>query len=347
MVKKKKNNLKKKLLNKTVEHLDISQFNATPIIEAMNKMSFSAREIANASKIFKMMLEDESCSIILTIAGSAGAAGCLNLFADMLKYNMVDIVVATGAAIVDMDFFEALGFRHYQATKSVDDKVLRDLYIDRIYDTYIDEDDLQECDKTITQIADSIKPDVYSSREFIKFMGEYLKNNSRKKGSLVETAFDYNIPIFCPAFSDSSAGFGLVMHQHNRINKNQKYVSIDSVKDFYELTKLKIKAKNTGLFMIGGGVPKNFAQDTVICAEMLNKKVAMHKYAVQITVADQRDGGCSGSTLKEACSWGKVSKTFEQMVFAETTTVLPLIANYVLNNVDLKNRSRKNYNLYL
>ena len=105
------------------------------------------------------------------------------------------------------------------------------------------------------------------------------------------------------------------------------HVSIDSVRDFLELTQIKIAAKTTGLFMVGGGVPKNFAQDTVVCAEVLGHEVPMHKYAVQITVADVRDGACSSSTLKEASSWGKVDTTFEQMVYAEVTTVVPLIVS--------------------
>ena len=114
------------------------------------------------------------------------------------------------------------------------------------------------------------------------------------------------MPIFCPAFTDSSAGFGLVKHQVERIKAEQPYLTIDSVADFRELTDIKITAGTTGLFMVGGGVPKNFAQDTVVCAEILGLEAEMHKYAVQITVADVRDGACSSSTLKEACSWGKV-----------------------------------------
>ena len=120
-------------------------------------------------------------------------------------------------------------------------------------------------------------------------------------------------------------------------------ITIDSVREFRELTEIKIRSKESGLFMIGGGVPKNFIQDTVICAELLGKDVDMHKYAVQITVADSRDGACSSSTLKEASSWGKVDVTKEQMVFAEATTVLPLIASNAYHKGEWKNRSRKNF----
>ena len=315
---------KSSFLKQEVEHIDITSFDARPIIDSMSKMSFVSRETANAARIYNSMLKDNNCSIFLTLAGSTSAAGCMQLYADLIKYNMVDAVIATGASIIDMDFFEALGFKHYQGSQFEDDGILRENYIDRIYDTYIDEDELQNCDHTIGKIADGLEPRAYTSREFIRELGKYLKSNSRKKNSLIELAYDKNVPIFCPAFTDSSAGFGLVMHQER---KPTNHITIDSIKEFRELTEIKIQSKASGLVMIGGGVPKHFIQDTVICAELLNKKVEMHKYAIQITVADSRDGACSSSTLKEASSWGKVNTRDEQMVFAEATSVMPLIAS--------------------
>ncbi len=328
---------KKDLLRVPIEHIDMTSFDATPIIEAMSKMSFSSRDTANAAEIFNRMLADPSCTVILTLAGSTSAGGCMKIYSDMVRYNMIDAIVATGASIVDMDFFEALGFRHYRGTPFTDDSNLRKLYIDRIYDTYIDEEELQVCDSAIRTIADSLPQRPHSSREFIREMGRYLTTQSVKKDSLVQVAFEHNVPVFCPAFSDSSAGFGLVLHQYHN---PASHVSIDSVKDFLELTRIKLNAMDSGLFMIGGGVPKNFAQDTVVCAEVLGRDVPMHKYAVQITVADVRDGACSSSTLKEASSWGKVDTVFEQMVFAEATTVLPLIASYVYHKGDWRKRKR-------
>ena len=333
-------NSKKKLLKTPVKHIDITSFDSRKIISSMEKMSFASRETANAARIFNEMIKDKNCTIFLTLAGSTSAAGCMDLYKDLVKYNMVDAIVATGASIIDMDFFEALGFKHYQGSQFQDDNELRKNYIDRIYDTYIDEDELQLCDKKICEIADKLPPKSYTSREFIYEIGKYLKNNSKKENSLIKTAYDHNVPIFCPAFTDSSAGFGLVMHQE----KNpKKHITIDSVREFRELTEIKIKSKSSGLFMIGGGVPKNFVQDTVICAELLGKKTEMHKYAVQITVADPRDGACSSSTLKEASSWGKVNTTKEQMVFAEATSVLPLIASDAYHQGFWRQRSRKNF----
>ena len=146
--------------------------------------------------------------------------------------------------------------------------------------------------------------------------------------------------VFCPAFSDSSAGFGLVFHQTER----KEHISIDSVKDFKELTELKIKSKETGLVIIGGGVPKNFVQDTVIAADILGVDTPMHKYAIQLTVADEKDGALSGSTLKEANSWGKVDTTYEQMVFSEATLTFPLLASYAYHKENWKQRKTKKLN---
>ena len=333
-------NSKKDFLKNPVEHIDITSFDSRKIISSMKKMSFVSRETGNAAEIFNQMLKDKDCTIFLTLAGSTSAAGCMNIYRDMVKYNMVDAIVATGASIIDMDFFEALGFKHYQGSQFQDDNELRKNYIDRIYDTYIDEDELQFCDKTICEIADKLKPKSYTSREFIHEIGKYLKSHAKKKNSLIEIAHNNNVPIFCPAFTDSSAGFGLVMHQE----KNPKnHITIDSVREFRELTEIKIRSKSSGLFMIGGGVPKNFIQDTVICAELLGKNVDMHKYAIQITVADSRDGACSSSTLKEASSWGKVDVSKEQMVFAEATSVLPLIASDAYHHGEWKKREKKNF----
>ena len=329
---------KKSLLNSPVEHIDIKSFDARKIIDGMGKMSFTSRDTARAAGIFNEMLADKDCSIFLTLAGSTSAGGCMNLYTDLVKNNMIDAIVATGASIIDMDFFEALGFKHYQGSQFQDDTELRKNYIDRIYDTYIDEEELQACDQAICDVANKMEPRAYTSREFIKELGKYLKTNAKKKGSLIEAAYDNDVPIFCPAFTDSSAGFGLVMHQEQNPDK---HLTIDSVREFRELTEIKLQSKQSGLLMIGGGVPKNFVQDTVVCAELLGKKVDMHKYAIQVTVADTRDGACSSSTLKEASSWGKVDVTKEQMVFAEATSVLPLIASDAYHRAHWKNRQKR------
>ena len=143
-----------------------------------------------------------------------------------------------------------------------------------------------------------------------------------------------------PAFSDCSAGFVLVHHQ---VHHPDGYIALDSAADFRELTQLKLAAGATGLLMVGGGVPKNFAQDVVVAAEVLGHDVEMHRYAIQITVADERDGALSGSTLREANSWGKVKLGEEQMVYAEATVALPLVAGYAYHKGAWRAREARNY----
>ncbi|MBI4461210.1 MAG: deoxyhypusine synthase [Acidobacteria bacterium] len=341
---------KQDYLSQPVEHVDITRYDVKPLVEAMRSMSYSARDLARAADILDRMVEDRDCGIILCLAGSLINAGLKKVFVEMLRCNMVDAIVSTGANIVDQDFFEALGFRHYIAEERLKsglyDQELLDLHIDRIYDTLIDEDELRVCDDTVRQIADSLEPRPYSSREFLVEMGAYLERNGCKAPeSIVFEAFRQQVPIFCPAFSDCSAGFGLIAHQAARADRPK--LSIDSVKDFLELTQWKMKNLETGLFMIGGGVPKNFAQDITVAVDILGQEARMHKYAVQVTVADVRDGALSGSTLKEANSWGKVDSTFEQMVYCEATLAVPLIAGYAYHRGNWRRREARQWNRIL
>ncbi len=336
---------KDELLSAPVRHIDIKQLNIVPLIDQMSDTAFQARNLARAATILDLMQQDKECAVILTLAGSLISAGLKQVIIDMIDNNMVDAIVSTGANIVDQDFFEALGFHHYKGTPFIDDAILRELHIDRIYDTFIDEDDLRVCDDTTAIIANAMQPGTYSSREFIVEMAKYIEANNLDRNSIVYKAYEKGVPIFCPAFSDCSAGFGLVHHQWNN---PEQHVAIDSVKDFRELTRIKIENDKTGIFMIGGGVPKNFTQDIVVAAEVLgHDEVSMHTYAVQITVADERDGALSGSTLKEASSWGKVDTVHEQMVFSEATIALPLIAGYAWHKRNREGRQPKNFNATL
>ncbi len=334
----------------TIKHLDITKSpDVVTIVEGMQHMAYSARDLHRAADIYDRMLRDRQCGIILTLAGSLISAGLKKVVVDMIKNNMVDAIVSTGANIVDQDFFEALGFKHYIAEDKLKsglfDGELREHALDRIYDTLIDEEELRICDETTQKIFDEMDPGPHSSREFIHAMGEYLEKAGGPKcdESIIFEAFKRDIPIFCPAFNDCSAGFGLVAHAVARNYDSARTATWDGGKDFYELTQLKIKNPTTGIFMLGGGVPKNFTQDIVVCAEVLGHDAPMHKYAIQVTVADVRDGALSSSTLKEASSWGKVDTVYEQMVFSEATLAVPLIVGYAYHKGSWKTRQGKKW----
>ncbi|MBJ6760834.1 deoxyhypusine synthase [Myxococcaceae bacterium JPH2] len=326
-------------LRDTIEHIDIRAHDVRPLVQAMGKMAFQARNLHRAATLYDAMLRDERCGIILCLAGSLFSAGLKQVVVELVRNRMVDAIVATGALIVDQDFFEALGFRHYRGRADADDNALRELHIDRIYDTFINEDELRECDATIATLASALEPRPYSSREFIGEMGRYLAQHGKTRDSVVLAAHEAGVPIFVPAFSDCSAGFGLVRHQWER--QGQPHLSIDSARDFLELTRCRLAMDTSGLFMVGGGVPKNFAQDVVVAADFVGKPVDMHQYAIQLTVADERDGALSGSTLREASSWGKVSTVHEQMVYGEATVTLPLVAGYAFHQRGWEGRPRR------
>src|SRR5229473_4678184 len=174
---------KKELLDRPIQHLDLKQHNVVPLVDAMHNMAYSARDTARAANIYDMMLRDTDCGVILCLAGSLISAGLQKIFVDLIRNNMVDAVVSTGANIVDQDFFEALGYKHWIADdlyrQGTEDATLRELMIDRIYDTLIDEEELRRCDDTSKVIADSLDPRPYSSREFIREMGAYLEKQGK------------------------------------------------------------------------------------------------------------------------------------------------------------------------
>ncbi len=352
---------RERLLATPIEHVDPTSFDARPVIDAYRSMAYSSRTLARATGITDSMLADTGCAVILTLAGSLISAGLKKSILTLVEHNMVDAIVSTGANIVDQDFFEGLGFRHYLAPGTpeapvVDDTRLRDLMIDRIYDTYIDEEELRVTDDTTQKIFDRLPGGAYSSRELIARMGAYLAEHHPQNESVVKSCYEKGVPIFCPAFSDCSAGFGIVLHRTERIARGEEPIAFDSGKDFDELTRVKLEAAgwggDTGLLMLGGGVPKNFAQDIVVAAELLDERaggaarggVSMHKYAVQMTVADSRDGALSGSTLREACSWGKVDVVHEQMVFGEISSLLPLLVSDVYHRGSWRPRVERRFN---
>ena len=317
------------LLAREVKHFRLADFDARPLLAQYDDMAFQARNLARAARITKDMCSAPDGRVFLGLAGSIISAGMKQVIIDLVRADLIDGIVSTGANIFDMDFHEALGYRHHRGDAAADDKELQALRIDRIYDTYIDQDELEHSDDAIRQVADTLEPRVYSSREFIGHPGAWLDSRGvQADDSLIHACWQQGVPIFVPALSDSSAGFGLMYHQ--RANPDS-HVAIDSVRDFAELCTLMKGDGPTGILLLGGGVPKNFLQDAVLGGEskhgLMIEEVRLHDFAVQITTADEHDGGLSGSTFKEALSWGKVEVEQEQMVHLEASVAFPLLAS--------------------
>lgn len=325
------------LLSKKIRPIDLEKIKSiSDLIDAYKETSIQARNLGACEEIFVNMLTDkERPTIILGLAGPLIAAGLRKVICDMIKYNLVDVIVSTGA-ILYQDIYQARGYNHYTGSPDMDDTELRDLYIDRIYDTLVDEEKFEETDKVISELVERLEPRGYSTRELLKFFGENFKDDN----SILYNAAKYGLPVFSPALNDSSIGIGLTIYYYK--HRNDKKMYIDPIRDNYELTQIILKSPCTGAIYIGGGVPKNWINDSeVMAAYIFDPKITGHKYAFQITMATPLDGGLSGSTLKEAQSWGKISKrAHKATVYIEASVALPLIVGSIIQKNVVKNRKR-------
>ncbi len=280
-----------------------------------------------------MITDPARPTILLGLSGALIAGGMRKVIRDLIDAGFVDVVVSTGA-IVYQDIYQAQGYKHFMGTPKADDAVLHDLYIDRIYDAYVDEVGFVKTDDVIAEIAAAIPPKKYSTREFLFHLGERVASDPN---SIVGTASKRGVPIFVPAIADSSIGIGLAGLYRAAKKKNRALMQLDTIQDNYEIAQIVLKSKKTGSIYVGGGVPKNYINDAAVMLDY----TPGHAYALQITTDAPHWGGLTGSTLDEAKSWGKVSKKATRATaYVEATICLPLIAAYVLQSKELT-RGRK------
>lgn len=328
---------KKELMSKEVEQIQVKE-DFTRLIDSYANSSFQARNIGQAAHLYHEQALEET-GIVWALAGSLFGAGLRQITIDAIRNNLVDVLVCTGA-LFEQDMLEALGHKHYVCDINQNDAELQELGLDRVYDHVLDETALRQVDLTYKKIASEMPEEYYSSREYMEYVGKWMSEADSVLDSVVQTAYEKKVPIFIPAINDSSIGIGIAMHQ----NSTGRNIGIDSIKDLKEIAYLKGKCGNTGIVVVGGGVPKNYAQDAVVMAEMLDYDVDKHRFGIQISTADARDGGLSGSTLKEAISWGKNDKEIEEvMVWGEATVYFPLLIGYVMQKMETQKRPKRNY----
>ena len=332
---------KKEILNTRISPVNFEKINdVADLVESFQSASIQARNLGQCAKIFGKMLQDEEKpTIILGMAGPLIAAGLRKVIRDMVHYNMVDVIVSTGA-ILYQDYYNSLGGGHYYGSPDADDTKLRELFINRIYDTYVDEELFAVDDTLVGKFADTLEPGNYSSRDFIHRLSETIDDEE----SILVTARKNNIPVFCPALNDSSLGIGLTEHYYAARKERRTPITIDSIRDNYELTQIVVNSTRTAAFYIAGGVPKNYVNDSVVMSYIFGKDTGGHKYALQVTTDSPHWGGLSGSTLGEAQSWGKDNiKANHAMAFVEPSVSLPLIFGYAQQKKLYQDRSRLSF----
>ncbi len=297
----------------------LSQFQGT---------SIQARNLGRCLEVWENALTDpKRPTIFLGLAGPLIAAGLRKVLRDLIDWGLVDVVVSTGAVLYQ-DLYQTIGGTHWMGSPSADDVQLRELYLDRIYDTYVDELKFEETDRAIGRVTNEFPARPASSREYLAFLGQRFPSPA----SILATAARRGVPVFSPALIDSSIGIGLTLHyQANRRRPNR--FLLDAVRDNYELVQILAASPRTAVVYIGGGTPKNWINDGIVMANYaFGREGEGHYYAIQLTTDVPHWGGLSGSTLDEAQSWGKIAKTATRsMAHVEASIGLPLLAGALWN----------------
>jgi len=335
---------KSDFLRDRIVPIDVEKINGiSDLLSGFNATSFQSRNLARCVEIYVDMLKDpDDPTIFLGLAGAMIPAGMKKVISVMIRRGLVDVIVTTGANAYH-DLVEALGHHHYKGSPHVDDRKLYDLGIDRIYDTFASEEEYREVDDRIAALADELmveNPELpaISSRRFMEELGKLVDKegvNGEKEGSFIWNAWRCGVPIFVPALCDSSIGIALTKHYIISVKRGSKSLMIDHLKDNYEIYEIKKSSKKTGVIYIGGGVPKNYIQQTAYLEGVIDGAPRGHDYGFQITMDRPEWGGLSGCTFKEAVSWGKV-KSDEKFAtcYCDATIALPLIVRAVLERLD-------------
>ncbi|HTO07580.1 MAG TPA: deoxyhypusine synthase family protein [Myxococcota bacterium] len=307
------------------------------LVRAYSGMSIQARNLGGCYEVLEGMLRDpDRPTILLGLAGPLIAGGLRQVIRELVEYNLVDVVVSTGA-ILYQDIYQARGYAHYRGSPQANDAELRELYVDRIYDTYVDEVAFAKTDTWIGHVADSLPPGAYSSRQFMDALADRLDDPL----SIVATCRRHGVPMFVPALNDSSIGIGLTEHHHRSVTQGKPGLVISSIQDNYELCQVVARSAVTGAFYVAGGVPKNYINDAIVTSYVFGRPDHGHRYALQVTTAVTADGGLSGSTLDEAESWGKVKHgATRAFAWVEPTVSLPLLATAAIQEELHKGRTR-------
>ncbi|KPJ61124.1 MAG: hypothetical protein AMJ46_03825 [Latescibacteria bacterium DG_63] len=288
--------------------------------EQLSELSFQARNLGGAVDIWERMVEDETL-IFFGLAGAMVPAGMRMVVSFLIENRFIDCLVSTGANLYH-DCHETLGYFHWRGSPGEDDLKLKDQSIDRIYDTYASETEFRRTDEFISYFAREVpqnKP--LTTREFLHLLGKKLAESADNEG-ILSSAYKAGIPVYCPALADSAIGISMAVGK----NRGESNVVFDILADVLETARLAASSR-TGVVYIGGGVPKNFIQQSEVTTSVLGATETGHQYAIQVITDPPHWGGLSGCTFAEAQSWGKIAKkALKVTVYSDATIALPLIA---------------------
>lgn len=313
--------MRREYLREPTEPIEVKPRKISDLTDAMLKTGFQGRKLAQAVETWSAMLKEKDLTIFMGLSGAMVPAGMRKIIAHMIRERFIDCLVTTGANLFH-DIYEALGGKHYIGSHAADDCELYKCGIDRIYDVFAEEERFREIDHLIADFAKGLGGESYSTREFVHLLGKEISKKG-EKDSIIVSAYETGLPVFVPTIADSSIGIGLMLAR-----RAGKGLPLDVIKDVDEITLMVEKSKKTGVVYIGGGVPKNFIQQTEVALSLLGSDVGGHDYAIQFTTDPPHYGGLSGCTFEEAVSWGKVSAGAKKVqVYVDATIALPIVSH--------------------
>lgn len=302
--------------------IDVRDRSVSEILDGMLNTGFQGRKLAESVQAWHNMLNEKNMTVLMGLSGAMVPAGMRRILSYMIEHRMIDCLVSTGANMFH-DCHEALGRKHYVGSHLADDEKLFEHGVDRIYDVFAVEEEFRVADNLIADFAAAIGDISCSSRELMHLLGKELVKRGASEDSVLVSAYRHNVPIFVPALGDSSIGIGLTIARRRGLK-----LEIDQIKDVDEITQIVEKSEKTGVVYVGGGVPKNFIQQTEVIASILGMDMGGHDYAIQYTSDAPHWGGLSGCTFDEAVSWGKIAVQAKKVqVFVDATIALPLVAH--------------------
>ncbi|MFZ1744483.1 MAG: deoxyhypusine synthase family protein [Nitrospirales bacterium] len=323
------------------------------LLSAMKKTAFGGRRLGDAFEILNKMVEDPDCTVILTLSGAMTIAKMGKIICSMIDRNMVQAVVSTGALIAH-GLSEAVGKTHYKYHPSMTDTELYEKGYNRVYDTLEMESNLNHVERVVSQTLKRMTPDTPISSEILtREIGKTLHDHYEGPG-ILKSAYEQGVPVYIPAFTDSEMGLDVSIWAMKERRQSQGTPQSPDLSDqetwqalqqsrpafnpFLDLnsyTEKLLSAKRLGIFTIGGGVPRNWAQQTPPYIDILNLRMGTqltpprYQYGVRICPEPDYWGGLSGCTYEEGVSWGKFVPRKEGGMFAEVlsdaTVVWPLL----------------------
>lgn len=322
------------------EPLDLRRVDTvSDLVEAYSRCAIGARAVGEAAEILQAMAEDKDCFVVCTVSGAMTVAKMGLVLCEMIDHGMVDAVVSTGALMAH-GFVEAAGKLHFKYDPTMSDDELFERGYNRVFDSIELErnlDDVEHIFRTVIQSNEDM--DTWCSHKITQALGAHLSTHDLGRG-ILRSAYEKNVPVYVPAFSDSELGLDFAIHSHRRRKRNQPPLHFDPFLDVDDYKERVVRSKKLGIFTIGGGVPRNWAQQVGPYLDLLQKRAGIgdglrrFEYGVRICPEPTHWGGLSGCTYSEGVSWGKFVPTAGggryAEVYADATIAWPMVVKAVL-----------------